>query len=170
MATFLDVTGLQYFSKFFVFLFVWLVVYALLFYTQTLGSNKAIHALIGLFIALLTLFSPLAIGTVEYIAPWFALLFVFVILVTMALKTFGASSADIDSYVSLKWLILVVAIIIIIVGALAYAKQESKVTGEEASKEFSKAKNIIFHPKMLGAIFILLTAIFTIALLAGRQR
>ena len=53
MATFLDITGLQQFSTIFVFIFVWLVVYAILTYSKILGENKAIHVIIGLVIALL---------------------------------------------------------------------------------------------------------------------
>src|SRR3989339_1305105 len=94
MATFLDIAGLQQFSSFFVFIFVWLAVYAILTYSKILGDHKGIHILIGLVIALFVLFSPIATGTIEYIAPWFAVVFIFVIFVTMALKLFGASGVE----------------------------------------------------------------------------
>ena len=51
MATFLDVTALQSFSVIFVFVFVWLIVYAILIYTKALGANQFINILIGLLIA-----------------------------------------------------------------------------------------------------------------------
>ena len=79
MATFLDIAGLQHFSSFFVFIFVWLAVYAILTYSKVLGDNKGIHIVMGLIIGLLVLFSPIATGTIEYIAPWFAVVLIFVI-------------------------------------------------------------------------------------------
>ena len=41
MVTFLDVTGLEHFSSIFVFLFVWIVVYAILLWARILGENMA---------------------------------------------------------------------------------------------------------------------------------
>ncbi len=168
MATFLDISGLQQFSTFFVFIFVWLAVYAILVYSKVLGNNKIIHVIIGLVIGLLVLFSPIATGTVEYIAPWFAVVFIFVIFVTMALKLFGASGME--SLGSLRILTFVVIILIMVVGALSYIRQEVTVPGDDGtSVDYSKTTTILFHPKILGIIFIMIIAIFTIVLMAGKQ-
>lgn len=168
MATFLDITGLQSFSSLFVFIFVWLVVFALLSYSKMLGENKAIHAIIGLVIALFVLFSPIATGTIEYIAPWFAVVFIFVIFVTMAVKSFGATG--LESLGSVRVITLVVIVLILIVGALSYVRQNVVVPGDnETSVDYSKATTIIFHPKIMGVLFILIIAVFTIALMAGKQ-
>ncbi|MBS3098136.1 hypothetical protein J4209_05060 [Candidatus Woesearchaeota archaeon] len=172
MATFLDITGLEYFSNFFVFLLTWLVVYALLLYTKIVGGNKAIAALIGLFIGLFVLFSPIATGVVSYIAPWFAVVFIFIILATVVLKVFGASSFEIESYGSLKWVAIILIFIVLIVGALSYVREQTVIPGENETgvREYSSTISIIFHPKILGAIFVLVMAVFTIALLAAKTR
>ncbi len=171
MATFLDVTGLQYFSSFFIFIFVWLIVYAVLLYSKVLGGNKFIHALIGLVLALLVLFSPIATGAIQYIAPWFGLIFVFIILVTVMLKIFGASPMEIEGYTQLKWGALVIILLVLVVGVLSYVREQTVIPGEEDGDiDYSKNISIIFHPKVIGAIFILVIAVFTIALLAGKTR
>ena len=168
MATFLDIGGLEQFSTFFVFIFVWLAVYAILTYSKVLGDNKAIHIVIGLIIALLVLFSPIATGAIEYIAPWFAVVFIFVIFVTIALKLFGATEAE--SLGSLRTITFIVIIIIMVIGALSYVRQQITAPGDnETSIDYSKTTTIIFHPKILGILFILIIAVFTIALMAGKQ-
>ena len=117
MATFLDVAGLEYFSNLFVFLFVWIIVYAVLSYTKALGDHRALDALIGLIIAIFVILSPIAAGTIRYISPWFALIFVFIILITVVLKMLGASPADISSFQSLKWGVIILVVFIILFGA-----------------------------------------------------
>jgi len=168
MATFLDIGGLEQFSVIFVFIFVWLAVYAILTYTKILGENKGIHIVIGLIIALLVLFSPIATGTIEYIAPWFAVVFIFVIFTTIALKLFGATGME--SLGSLRLITFVVIILILVVGALSYVRQQITVPGEnETSVDYGKTTTILFHPKILGVMFILVIAVFTIILMAGKQ-
>lgn len=171
MATFLDVSGLEYFSSFFVFLFVWLAVYALLQYTKVLGENQGISVIIGLIIGLLVLFSPIATGVIQYISPWFAVVFIFAIFATVGLKVIGASDADIVATGPLKTLVGIVIVIILVVGALSYIRGEITVPGDnETSTDYSTSTAVIFHPNILGVIFILIVAVFTIALLATKQR
>ena len=168
MATFLDIAGLQHFSSIFVFIFVRLVVYAILSYSKFLGDNKAINILIGFIIGILVLFSPVAIGTIEYIAPWFAVVFIFVIFATIALKTFGATGME--GLGSLKVVTFVVITLILVVGALSYVRQQITVPGDnETSIDYGKTTTILFHPKILGVLFILIIATFTIVLMAGKQ-
>ena len=168
MATFLDIAGLEQFSIFFVFIFVWLAVFAILGFSKILGDNKGIHIIIGLIIALLVLFSPLATGTIEFIAPWFAVIFIFVIFITIALKLFGATG--VESLGSLRLITVVVIIIITLVGALSYIRQQVSVPGDnETSADYTKSTAILFHPKVMGIIFVLIIAVFTIVLMAGKQ-
>jgi len=169
MATFLDVAGLEHFSSFFVFIFVWLVIYAILTYTKVFGTNKAISILIGLIIGIFVLFSPIASGIVQYIAPWFAIILIFVMLISVTSKMFGA--ADFESYTSLKWIVLVIIIITMIVGSLSYVREKIVIPGEEEGEDidYEKTTNFFFHPKVLGMLFVLIIAVFTIALLAGKS-
>ncbi|MFH2028107.1 MAG: hypothetical protein ABIJ08_03140 [Nanoarchaeota archaeon] len=170
MATFLDVSGLEHFASFFVFLFVWLVVYSLLQYTKVLGENQGVNIIVGLLIGLFVLFSPLATGIVQNIAPWFAVLFIFAIFAVAGMRVMGATDADIAGAGQLKLLLGILAVIVIFVGALSYIRGEVSVPGDnETSVDYSRPSAVIFHPNILGVIFIGLVATFTIALLASRR-
>src|SRR3989338_11651441 len=126
MATFLDVSGLENFSNIFVFLFVWIIVYAILLYSKVLGGNKFVHVLIGLILGIFVLFSDLATRIVLNITPWFAIIFVFVILITVAASMFG-HPADMQSYMGLKWILLVFIVIAVIVSAFVEVRQSVSV-------------------------------------------
>ena len=167
MATFLDVTGLQYFSNLFAFLFVWLIVYALLAYTRALGNNQLIHTLIGLIIGLFALFSPTVTGVIINIAPWFALIFVFAMFINVAGNMFGAT--DIGGSPAFKGIVLTLVLVILIVGVLIYVREQISVPEEINEKsDFSKITNVLFHPKFIGMVFILIVAVFTVGLLASK--
>ena len=77
MATFLDTGLLSYFSVIFPALLVFVIVYALLEKTKLLGENKAIHAIAAIAIALMLMLSRNIMNVINYMAPWFVLLFVF---------------------------------------------------------------------------------------------
>lgn len=173
MATFLDVSGLQAFSQIFVFVLVILAVYAVFAYNNAFGGAKWIAWLIAFVVAIFVILSDLLTGLIQHIAPWFAVLFIFVIFITMASKIFGATTSDVAEY---KWILFAVVIIIFIVGSLLYIRKEITVPGDldEEGNEIKEASyvttsNFIFHPKIMGIIFVLLVAVFTIALLAGKS-
>ncbi len=166
MATFLDVTALENFSVIFVFIFVWLIVYAVLLYTRALGNNQFINIILGLLIAFFVIISETATLIVKEIAPFFAVALVFVAILSIGggmLKT----SSTIDSFSSLKWIVLVIFVIAIIVGAASVLRD--KIDVPERGEDFGKVSTVIFHPNFLGMVLIFLIAIFTIGLLATKQ-
>ena len=164
MATFLDVTGLSYFSNIFVFLFVWLVVFAVFSWVKVLGDNKFIHALVGLLLAIFVLISPIATSIVADIAPFIAVIFLFVVLISVASHMFGAG---VDAFPALKGVFIVFIVIIIVIAAGVKIREQVNVPSETQS-DLSKTINLMFHPTFLGTVLIFAIAIFTIALLASR--
>lgn len=169
MATFLDVTALENFSVIFVFIFVWLVVYAIFIYTKIFGENKAIGIIAGLIIGLLVLFSPTATLVIQRIAPWFATIFIFLIFFSITSRMFGVS--DSVSLSSLRVISLVIIIVAMVVGSLIYAADKSGMGKNitEGDRDYSKGRTFLLHPKFLGMLFVLLIAMFTVALLAGKS-
>lgn len=165
MATFLDVTGLQHFSSIFVFLFVWLVVYAMLLLTKVLGDNKIVHALIGLLLAIFVLISPVATSIVADVAPFVAVVFLFIVLISVASTMLGA---NIEAFPALRGVFLVFIILTIIIAAGVKVREQASVPSSTQT-DFSKTVNLIFHPTFLGTILVFAIAVFTIALLASRS-
>jgi len=175
MATFLDVSGLSAFSSIFVFIFVWLVVYAMLAYTKFLGNNIFVPIIIGFLIAIFVLISPVATGLIAYIAPWIGIIFLFTMFIGIILKTFGATGAEIKTFAPLKTIFFVVIAAVVLIGALNFVRvntgiEQAQEDIDDGNADFSKTSNFLLHPTMLGVIFVLLISVFTIALLVGFNR
>jgi len=172
MATFLDVTGLAEFSKLFVFILVLVVVFAILSFSKIMGENKAIAWIIAFVLALLVVITPLATGAIAYISPWFVLVFIFGGFIMAAFKLFGASAADVSSYTPLKSVLVVIIVIVFVAGLLSYIRDRTLLPGDNETSsdisDYTKSSIVIFHPTILGAIVVLLIAVFTIALLSGK--
>jgi len=127
MATFLDVTGLQYFSSIFVFLFAWLVVFATLTWSRVLGDNKFIQALVGLLIGIFVLISPVATSIVADVAPFLAVIFILIVLVNIAMQMLGGS---VEAFPAMRGVFLVFIILIIVVTAGVKIRESIDVPSE----------------------------------------
>lgn len=170
MATFLDVTGLEHFSSLFVFLFTWLILYAVLSATKLLG-NKLIAVMLGMILSIFVLLSPAVTSIVRDLAPWITVGFLFIVLIGVVGKLMIGDLPG-EYTLELRGMLLVFLVIIIFVASMSQVRKHISVPGDEGTsegtEEFLKPTTIIFHPKVLGAILILAIAIFTIALLTAR--
>jgi len=110
MATFLDVTALENFSVIFVFVFVWLVVYAVLLYTRALGNNQVINVLVGLMIAFFVIISETATLIIREVAPFFAVALVFVAILSIEASIIFLSNQAIGVEILLKIIFFVINI------------------------------------------------------------
>jgi hypothetical protein len=123
MATFLDISGLSFFSSIFTFLLIFIVIYALLAWGKVLGSNSGIHALIAISLAVLFMFSKDAISLVNYVVPWFTIMFIFILLILMAYALFNPEGGgmlkmllDSGGHKTVVYWIISLAVIIILLG------------------------------------------------------
>ncbi|PIN86589.1 hypothetical protein COV19_03660 [Candidatus Woesearchaeota archaeon CG10_big_fil_rev_8_21_14_0_10_44_13] len=160
------------------------VVYAVMQWTKMFGESKGLHMLIGLILGFFVIMIPDITELISIMIPWFVLLFIFILLMIMAYKIFGASDDDVLSALKssdkmIIYVIVIVGIIIVIASFSSVYGQKflsgsgktgdgtATGTGSTTTSDFSK--NIgatFFHPKVIGLIFIFLVAAFTIALLA----
>ncbi len=178
MVTPLDVTALKQFSGLFPFLLVLVLVYAILSWTDFFKEKKGIAALISVIVAIMTLLSPIAIKTINMMAPWFVLFIIFGVLFILAYMAFGIEKGTIIEAITKgeyggtfgTW---VMAIMLIIgLGSLFTVVNEEvgfrKLSAENAtvvekpSEEFGFWQTV-FHPKILGMVLVLLVAYFTIS-------
>ena len=167
MATPLDATLLQDFSSIFVFLFIVIIIYAVMRYSKVFGGKDWIGILIGVIIGILTLLSPVATESIKTMAPWFVVIFIFLVLAMVLFSLIGASDAT-PAIGSLKGVVLVIIVITIVIGILIQAREQIP---EKSKEDYAKSSTLFFfHPKVLGTIVILLIAVFTVALIAGKPR
>jgi len=185
MATFLETGLLNYFSIIFPALLVFVLVFALLQKIKILGENKSINALVAVALGFIVLLSKNILAVINFAAPWFVIFFIFMVLLLVIFKLMGASDESISWVVRhdkvVQWSILAICLIIA-ASALAnvYGQRLLPYTAEEnvteaveegeitttATTSFStNVAAVFFHPKVLGLIFLLLVAVFTIALI-----
>ncbi|MBI1935494.1 hypothetical protein HYS31_03560 [Candidatus Woesearchaeota archaeon] len=167
MATFLDVTRLEYFNPIFVFIFVWIVVYATLIWSKVLGSNNILNAMIGLILGIFVVTSNAAILLVSKVAPFLTVVFVLIMLFNVA---GGMLGGRIESFPAMKGIFLSMIIFIVLVGIALEIRGTFGEAGAstEPQSDLSKNVNLLLHPTFLGMILILTVSVFTIALLAAK--
>jgi len=179
MATPLDAGLLENFASLFAFLFVFVIVFGILSYVKFMGDNKGVSAIIALILAIISLFSETVVKTVVKMAPWFVLFFIFIVFVLLSFMIFGAKEDDIFSFFKNKnysfvgaW-VLIVVLIIFFGSFFSVLGEERK--GEEPINSISDIYGqdtfigTIFHPKVLGAIIVLLVGMFAIQKLASKS-
>ena len=194
MATFLDIGLAQHFSVIFTVLLVFVIIFALLEKTNMFGDKKGLHSLIALCISLLMLFVPGIVQVVAIMAPWFVLIFLLIIFFYMLLLAFGVSWEKIMAYTvkdwdTPHWFLLIIGIVIFI-GALGAVYggamlpfSEDKVVSQGVSEAGTSAESlttdtgdfnqnvgrVIFHPKTIGVVFLLMVGSLAIRLLAAAK-
>ena len=184
MATFLDVGLLNYFSSIYPFLFVLVLVYALLQKTKALGDSIGTNATIAVAAALMTMLSQTLIDVINFMIPWFVVMIIFLVLVILVFQIFGAKESDLTSAMkdkSVYWTLIGIALVIMVAAfgkVLGQSLTEASFqTGENAVNVTeggvatpSFESNIyatLFHPKVLGLIIMFAVAIFAVAFLSA---
>lgn len=183
MASPLDIGLLQSFGDLFPFLLVLVVIFGIMGYTKLFNDNKAIHAMIAVILAIMAMFSSVVKETIVVMAPWFILFFIFFIFIIIAFMIFGAKEADIFSvfkskeYGYVNWWVITIVVVIFVgsltsvisrQGGIGKTNETIVKAGEAPSTQEQQFWKTIVHPKVLGIIFILLIAMFTIQKLAAK--
>lgn len=188
MATFLDIGLVEHFAIIFPILLVFVIVFALLEKSQILGDNKGIHSLIALSIAIMMIFVPGLIQVVMIMAPWFVVLFLLITFFLLLLMSFGTKWEAISGVANIwqvpHWFLLIISLIIFI-GALSQVYGGAmlpfsedgaatvSVNGEELTTDTGdfnqNVGRVIFHPKTIGMVFILMVGALTIKLLTSSK-
>ncbi|MFT4313321.1 MAG: hypothetical protein ACMXYA_02850 [Candidatus Woesearchaeota archaeon] len=188
MAEFIDLTVLVTFAPIFGFILVWSLVYGLLSFSKTIELPQHLRALIAVMIAIITLFVPQIMAALLLAVPWFTLMFVFIIFVLIALMAFGVTREEITkafwaaegSGLAVRNGIIIISFIILagVLGfvffggdspALDIGAGNVTIDSSQASVDEVGAGALlatIFHPKMLGVIFLMLISLFAVLQLA----
>ena len=189
MATPLDVGLLQKFDVIFPFIFVLVIVYAVIARTELFKEKQGIAFLLAFVLAVMTLFSSIAVKTINRMAPWVVILIVFSIFLFIAYQAMGIGEGKIVETLTGKeygstfayWMLAL--LLIIALGSLSSVVSEEKqftalaaggnVSAAQAAAARGEAEEVgfwatLFHPKVLGLALILLIAMFTIQKLASK--
>jgi hypothetical protein len=164
MAT-LNIAGLYFFMPVFSFLFVFIVIYAILFKTKILGESQFVNILVAFIIAIIFMsFSTPQFSTESYvrtIIPWFAVLFVCVFLVLLLM---GLTTKDLGSVMTSKfaWGVAIILIVIFVVAAIRVFKPVIDpvygISSGDSPQIISQIRGL-FNTTVGGGILLLVIAI-----------
>jgi hypothetical protein len=189
MATLFDIGLLQYFTPIFIFLLVWAVTYGALEVTKVLGENKSWHAIIALSAAFLLAFTSKPLQIMQSMTPWFVLFFIFILFLLVGMRFMFGAGAD-EMLINMLggsqgagwWVFLVsIAIVGISIGSIIGPEQLPGGTGNATTTQpavgpgestdtgswRTNVLNTIYNPKVLGAVVVLVIALFTIKLMSA---
>ncbi len=158
-------------------------------------KSQNLNAIIGFCIALFLTFADKPRLIVNGMIPWFALMFVFGLFLLTAMRfIFGSEAGDsmllsmLGGKTGAGWWVGVGAIIILIVGISSVIGDPLADSGENATTDASTGNsdgssgstatddyrtnvlNTLYHPKLLGAVVLLLIALFAILLITRTAR
>lgn len=171
MATILDLGLLEYFVPFFVFIFVFVVVFALLEKAQFFGKNVGFNALIALCLGFLFVIVPEVITLVRLITPWFVILLIFLIFLVLIFLFMGVKAEQVAGVFGgndvVFWAIFIASLLILgYAFTQVYGEQIQNITaGESGDGEANLVQGIgqiLFTPKVLGMIFLMVMAGFVV--------
>ena len=111
-----DISGLEFFMPIFGFLFVFVIVYALLDKTKILGESKFINLLISFVIAVIFATVSSVQDYVQLVTPWFVVL---VIALFFVLIIVGLSQNKISDIIGKRfvWVFIVALILVFLISA-----------------------------------------------------
>lgn len=108
------------FSRFIPALLVLVVVYAMMLASGKLGKNQFVNSMVAFSLAAMVLFNSNVSYLISFIAPWFVVLFVFILFMLVAFKSTGVSDSLIleamKSRTYISWTIVFIAIAILLYG------------------------------------------------------
>ncbi len=165
MATLLDTGLIRFFLPIFSFILVMVISYAILQKTNIL-KNQNVNIAAAFAIAVLFLFTPEAIQLIQLTTPWFIVFLIFLMLMFMTFMFLGAKDEQVNwvlTQPSVYWTIIVVILGIFLFGLVQVfgGQVQAIFGGGEVNGDqgvIVDIGRIIFHPRVLGAVFILLIA------------
>ena len=171
MATVLQTDLLVFLTPLFIFLLVWVVLYSLLQKFKFFGGIKGFDALISVAVSILFLFSPEATSVVSDFTPWVMLLGMLVLVIFIFFMALGVKEGVIvDNILKSTAFITVAVVIIVVLFLIALTNVFGPFLLSNSDPGFWNAtKRAILNPRMLGALFLLVIASYTVRFVATNQ-
>ena len=162
MATFLDVGLLEFFLPVFTFLLVTVILFAIgkALFPENLGDRVVWVAAIS--IGMIVLFSGSSVELINLITPWFVVLMIFLVLLFSIFLFFGMEHKDLMGTIGGPTVVVVVSLLMLLaaISAVFGPVFTPYQLDDEGRTIQSETIRTVFHPRLLGAVFILLIAAF----------
>lgn len=155
----LDISGINFFMPVFSFLFVFIVIYAILFKTKVLGDNKFINSLVSFIMAIVFMSFSSMETYVRSVIPWFIVLVVILFLIMMV-GMFSTKEWDKMFTKGFAWIVIVIFIVVFLIVAInvfnpIFHPDRVFVQGDNP-QVFSQLIYFIFYSNWAGTILLLI--------------
>jgi len=159
MATLLNISVLHYFRPLFVFLLIFVILYAILKKTEIFGKDaKTLNTIAALCISILSLFMGKLTTFISTITPWIVAVFLGVVLIFMLLMFFGVQEKEAWDYVGGKWIPVIIIFLVIFIGisqvlTLSPLMEQNQTSSDGFREEIIRT---LVHPRILGALLLII--------------
>lgn len=167
----LPLVSLGYFTPAFVFLFILVSAYALLKKSKWFGDSESVNLCIAFLTSILFMIVPEAVDIVAFVTPWVAILAMLVLFIVVLFLFLGAKEADVTKVVTQNAAVLTILFVllgIIFLTALTNVFGPFLLTGG-GTGFWDVTKRVIFHPRTLGLIFLLVIASYAIRFITAEK-
>lgn len=160
MASTLDISGIFLFMPVFSFLFVFVVVYAILAKTKILGGEGGVNLIVSFIMAIIFMnFSSLELY-VRTILPWFITLLIILFFVLL-IAGFSTKSLDKMMTPTFAWIVVIIVIIVFLIAAIrvfnpVFHPEYIVVSGNQP--EVISQIRSVFSSQVSGSILLLVIA------------
>ncbi|MBS3168198.1 hypothetical protein J4216_03680 [Candidatus Woesearchaeota archaeon] len=180
MATVLDTSLLSLITPIFVFLLIFVIIYSLLTKTKLFGDEKtaALNFLAAVCIAAVAVFAGKLTLVVAAITPWLVFVILILAIIFGMYSWLGLKNEEIWTTIGGHITIYVVILIVILIGLVVVFEPEVTPFDEDTSSGDSVERgaqdvrsqviSTIVHPRVLGALIILVIAAISIKLLVDK--
>lgn len=180
MATIFDLGLLDFFMPAVVFFLVLVIVWALLEKTKFFGDNHFANMLIAVCLAVLFIIIPEVRTIVALTTPWFVILFLFLFLLILSFLFMGVSperiagvfggGGPVQKNLTVIWAIIIISLAIFgYAFTQVYGEQVRSITSAEDGSDLTTSiGQIIFTPKVLSMLLIIIIAGFAVRFIAGQ--
>ncbi|MAG47135.1 hypothetical protein CL617_00895 [archaeon] len=161
MATVLDLGVLEFFTPVFSLGLVIAVTYAILDKFKLLGENKVPKLFISFCVGMLFIFSADAVRFINFVSPWFVVFLVLLMFLLSAFLFMGVRDSELQKAVEdprVYWPVLVIGIILFLVALTQIFGDKLPGSDPDDESRVTVGLNAIVHPRVLGAIVVLLIA------------
>lgn len=154
----LDTTLLQSLTPIFLFILVFVFLYAALIKTKLFGDKAGINGLIAFSMAFLFIIFPFLKDILFEAFPWIIIIF-FCIATILTIQIFmGYKPESIVKWMSDNSFGLVITLIVVFIFIVSLAKVFSDPAAQESFGGIVRIRDTLINAKMLGAVLILLVA------------
>jgi hypothetical protein len=155
MATLLETGLLEYFVPFFSFVFIFLILYALLQKTKMLGGKSVIDFFVSMMITILVVLNTSAVELANFMSIWsVVVVIILVFLILMFSFWTKEGNLDLPDSIELGPIVFWTFIIILAIG-LTYVFGPVLTPYAEGADPGRTVLRTLFHPRLIGALVLL---------------